>query len=138
MHVPSSGVTGRKDDYDKDKPQTSDPYVCTFKPWFEEQLKSLQMTVQWSGHENRNFYHDCLNGDLNSECFFASVSDDDDSHFGHLSSRDDWHWFTYGSKLWKATSVEDAELKKLEALFGILYTDLPEIYPELPELDEFD
>jgi len=111
-------VTGRKDDEAND----SDPWVCTFKPWFEEQLKSLQMTVQWSTHEKRNDIHNCLNGNTDTWCGFASVFEDD-SHFAHFSSRDDWKWFTYGSKLWNATSVEDPELAKLKSLFEILYTE---------------
>jgi hypothetical protein len=111
-------VTGRKDDEAND----SDPWVCTFKPWFEEQMKSLQMTVEWSRHQNRNDFHDCLNGDVETNCGNASIWDDE-SHFAHFSSRDDWHWFTYGSKLWSATSIEDPELAKLKSLFKILYTE---------------
>ena len=115
-------VTVRKDDEDTDNEQSSDPWVCTFKPWFEEQLKSLQMTVQWSTHEKRNYIHNCLNGNNDTWCGFASIFEDD-SHFAHFSSRDDWKWFTYGSKLWNATSVEDPELAKLKSLFKILYTE---------------
>jgi len=115
-------VTGRKDDEANDSEPWVCTFICTFKPWFEEQLKSLQMTVQWSSHDNNNHHHDCLNGDVATYCGFASVFEDD-SHFAHFSSRDDWKWFTYGSKLWNATSVEDPELAKLKSLFEILYTE---------------
>ncbi len=44
---------------------------------------------------------------------------DDGAHFTNLGS-DDWVAWTYGSKLWKATSVRDPELAKLERLFHTL------------------
>jgi hypothetical protein len=50
-----------------------------------------------------------------------------DTHFvsnaqAHLASRagEDWDCFTYGAKLWKATSTDDAELEKLKKLFESL------------------
>jgi hypothetical protein len=46
---------------------------------------------------------------------------DDGQHFTNLGS-DDWVYWTYGSKLWKATSVRDPELTKLERLFHTLNT----------------
>jgi len=89
---------------------------CTFKPWFETQLNSLGMTVQWTSRMNENDTHMCLG------CSGRSVWDDD-CHFCHFSSRDDWFCFTYGSKVWNAKSANDKELLKLESLFQILYHD---------------
>lgn len=93
-------------------------FQCTFKPWFEGLLESMGMTTMWSTHLNENHNHICL-GDNQAA---ASVWDDD-SHFAHFSSRDDWFWFTYGSKLWNAKSVDDPELQKLKRLFDVLLTE---------------
>ncbi len=47
-----------------------------------------------------------------------------DSHFVETTMRGGFlHKFTYGSKLWKARSVDNPELKKLERLFQLLNTD---------------
>ena len=46
---------------------------------------------------------------------------DDGQHFSNLASQD-WFCWTYGSKLWKATSVGDPELAKLESLLHYLDT----------------
>jgi hypothetical protein len=44
---------------------------------------------------------------------------DVDSHFHH-HIRENWYHWSYGSRLWKATSVDDPELGKLRALFAAL------------------
>ena len=74
-----------KDEYNK---QIPDKWICTFNTWLKEQWKSLQKTVQWSRHENRNNCHDCLQGDLASEFGFTSVLEDD-SHFAQFTNIDD-------------------------------------------------
>lgn len=113
----SCAVTGRL--YEDDI--SNETMACTFKPWFEGQLESLGMVVQWSKMKNENRMHICLNGS-DQYCPFASVWDDD-CHFSHFSGRGDWFWFTYGSKLWNAQSVNDTELLKLKSLFEILLHD---------------
>ena len=118
----SCGITGRKENDDDEDEPIIDSDDCTFKPWFEQQLKSLQMTVQISLQENRNDTHICLSGNTDFRSCNASVYDDD-SHFAHFSSKHDWNWFTYGSKIWEATSVEDPELEKLKNLFTLLNKD---------------
>ena len=46
---------------------------------------------------------------------------DFDAHFVETTMRGGFlHKFTYGSKLWKAGSVDNPELKKLERLFELL------------------
>lgn len=111
------GMAGRND-----YSEQSTGMACTFKPWFENHLASLGMTIQWSTFKNENRQHICLNGSENYS--YGACTWDDDSHFSHFSSKDDWVWFTYGSKLWKAESVNDPELQKLKSLFLILSKDI--------------
>ncbi len=48
---------------------------------------------------------------------------DVDTHLVGIGSSD-WGYFTYGSKLWKACSVDDPELRKLVMLFEKLQEEL--------------
>ena len=107
--------SGRIPDY-----MTSDQYApCTFKQWFESHLASLGMETKMSLFQGENKNHICLHGkDVRAK--EAGVVFDDDTHFSHYSFRDNWTRFTYGSKLWAASNVNDPELLKLKSLFGIL------------------
>ena len=90
---------------------------CTFKPWFEQVLQEHGMSV---GHD--------VDVPKVYGCVCQSHNDvfDDGQHFTNFA-RCDWKCWTYGSKLWKATSVGDVELAKLENLFWTLRTlDLKE------------
>ena len=73
---------------------------CTFKSWFEQMLRGHDMSIG----SVVNSGNDVL----------------DDGHHFRNSARQDWFCWTYGSKLWKATSVGDPELAKLERLFKTL------------------
>jgi hypothetical protein len=85
---------------------------CTFKPWFEQVLREHDMSV---GHVVDVPRIDGSLVDSDNNVF------DDDQHFTNFAGAD-WRWWTYGSKLWKATSVRDPELAKLERLFRTLHT----------------
>jgi hypothetical protein len=87
---------------------------CKFKPWFEQRLKKCEIDVQ-IGHPSKdiNFiFHEC-----NSN-FVLEM----DSHLVNMG-RLDWNFFTYGSKFFKATTVEDPELQKIKTLFEELDRD---------------
>jgi len=68
---------------------------CQFKPWFEAQIREVDMSVG------------------------VDALRDDGHHFSNLGSAD-WNTFVYGSRLWKASSVADLELGKLSRLFHAL------------------
>ena len=94
---------------------------CTFKPWFENHLMTLEMQTARVEHDENSKPHICINGNLDDNPMHSVI--DHDSHICHFSGRDDWFWFTYGAKLWKAKSVNDPELQKLKSLFTILYRE---------------
>jgi len=83
--------------------------ACAFKAWFEAILKELDMDVAVS---------------LPAAAVWVHVKEvdpdrsllDDGVHFTNLGA-DDWVAWTYGSRLWKAASVSDPELAKLQRLF---------------------
>jgi hypothetical protein len=73
---------------------------CTFKTWFEQVLREHDMSIGSVVNSGNNGL--------------------DDGHHFRNSVRQDWFCWTYGSKLWSATSVGDPELVKLERLFKTL------------------
>ena len=85
---------------------------CKFKPQFEYELREHDMSFAcglphvpiWVDGSVVNSRNNVL---------------DDGHHFTNLGSHD-WVSWTYGSKLWKATSVDDPELAKLKSLFETL------------------
>jgi hypothetical protein len=82
------------------------------KAWFEETLKELDMDVAVALPAEPVWVHvKVVDPD--------STVLDDGAHFTNLGG-DDWVCWTYGSKLWKAASVRDPELAKLERLFRTL------------------
>ena len=87
---------------------------CAFKPWFDQVLQDHHMGVA-VGLPPEPVWVDGSVVDSGTDVL------DDGQHFTNLGS-DDWVYWTYGSKLWKATSVRDPELVKLERLFHTLNT----------------
>lgn len=102
-------VSGR---YLIDDGEVAETKPCTFKPWFEQVLREHDMSI---GH-----VVDAPRAD-GSVCDSGNDVFDDGRHFTNFAGCD-WRWWTYGSKLWKATSVRDPELAKLERLLHYLDT----------------
>ena len=100
-------VSGR---YESEPGEVAEKKPCTFKPWFEQVLREHDMSV---GHVVDLPRVDGSVVDSHNDVF------DDDQHFTNFAG-EDWVWWKYGSKLWKATSVRDPELAKLERLFHYL------------------
>jgi hypothetical protein len=87
---------------------------CAFKAWFEQTLQELGMDVAVGLPAEETWVHV-------QEVDPDSALLDDGAHFTNLGA-DDWVAWTYGSRLWKAVSVSDPELAKLEGLFRTLDT----------------
>jgi hypothetical protein len=85
---------------------------CAFKAWFEATLRELEMVVA-VGLPAGAVWVDGSVVDSGNDVL------DDGAHFTNLGA-DDWVAWTYGSRLWKAASVRDPELAKLEGLFRTL------------------
>ncbi len=91
---------------------TDENKPCTFKPWFEQMIRDHNMNIGY-GIPDVPIWVD------GSVCDSGNNVLDDGQHFTILGRQDWLHW-TYGSRLWKATSVLDPELAKLERLFKTL------------------
>ena len=102
-------VSGR---YESDHGEVAEMKPCTFKPWFEQVLREHEMNA---GHVVDVPRVDGSVVDSHNDVF------DDGQHFTNFAGKD-WVCWTYGSTLWKATSVRDPELAKLERLFRTLNT----------------
>ena len=102
-------VSGR---HEKRYGETDENKPCTFKPWFEQILGEHDMSIG-RGLPDVPIWVD------GSVCDSGNNVLDDGHHFSNLASQD-WFCWTYGSRLWKATSVLDPELAKLERLFKTL------------------
>ena len=85
-----------------------------FKAWFEETLDELGMDVAVGLPDKEMWVHV-------QEVDPDHALLDDGAHFTNLGA-DDWVAWTYGSRLWKAASVSDPELVKLQRLFLTLDT----------------
>jgi hypothetical protein len=88
--------------------------TCVFRPWFEQVLREHDMSVAYGLPDVPIWVDGTVVDDHNNVL-------DDGHHFSNLASQD-WFCWTYGSKLWKATSVHDPELTKLVRLFRTLET----------------
>ena len=104
-------VSGR---YEMDVGEIPEKKPCVFKPWFEQVLREHDMSVGIGLPDEPVWVDGSVVDDHNSVL-------DDGQHFTNLGS-EDWISWTYGSKLWKATSVRDPELAKLQRLFRVLNT----------------
>lgn len=104
-------VSGR---HESDYGEVAEKKPCKFKPWFEQVLREHDMSIA-RGLPDVPIWVDGSVVDSHNDVL------DDGHHFSNLASQD-WFCWTYGSKLWKATSVHDPELAKLERLFQYLDT----------------
>ena len=104
-------VSGR---YASDDGEIPEKKPCVFKPWFEQVLREHDMSVGLGLPDAPIWVDGSVVDDHNDVL-------DDGQHFSNLASHD-WFCWTYGSKLWKATSVGDPELAKLKRLFHTLNT----------------
>ena len=100
-------ISGR---YLIDDGEVAERKPCTFKPWFDQVLREHDMSIGY-----------CPVEWLDGIVFNSNAQDLNDQHFSFFF-RQDWAFWTYGSKLWKATSVGDPELAKLERLLHYLNT----------------
>ena len=89
-----------------------DAKKCAFTPWFEAKIAECGLTYGYENQESTEQEHMSNKGIYvcNIDCHLVK----DPTHDG------DWGSFTYGSRLWKAKTVNDPELKKLEKLFELL------------------
>jgi hypothetical protein len=86
--------------------------TCRFIPWFEAKLTECGLTYENLPHTHSHTFH--VSNSMAPVC-------DVDSHFVETAMMGGFiHKFTYGSKLWKAQSVESPEIKKLEKLFELI------------------
>jgi hypothetical protein len=101
-------VSGRKD-----TDTVSAGFACKFEPYFRALLQECGLeslnagpmaAIEHISNNSGNFVYDS------------------DTHLIRVG-RDDWVHFTYGSRLWKATTVCDPELVKLRTLFDKLNED---------------
>jgi hypothetical protein len=83
--------------------------ACSFVPWFEKQLAKCGLESATIDDQSKHFQHESM------------LAWDIDTHFVHDGGLDD-HWlqFSYGSKLHRATSIENPELQKLKRLFELI------------------
>ena len=105
-------VSGRLDEDDE-----AAGFECYFKPYFDALLLECEIdTKNGGGGEGRQHMSNSSgNWVYDEECHIVRIG------------RDDWAFFTYGSKLWNATSVDDPELLRLSNLFAKLEEEDDEI-----------
>jgi hypothetical protein len=107
-------VSGR---LDEDEDGEAAGFECCFKPYFDALLLECEIeTKNGGGGEGRQHM-----SNSSGNCVY-----DEECHIVRLG-RDDWAFFTYGSKLWNATRVDDPELLKLSNLFAKLEEEDNEI-----------
>jgi hypothetical protein len=97
--------------------------ACLFKPWFEAKLVECGIETTEDQHPPtapESFEDmDKDDGMLVHECDSSNFVRNKDAHLVTLLEND-WRFFTYGSRLFRAKSVNNPELKKLARLFEIL------------------
>lgn len=104
-------VTGRMDD----DAVIDEPKQCDFIPWFEQKIAACGLISGFVLGESERKTHisNTLNGVWDVDCHFVKIP----------MMGGDWSGITYGSKLWKAQTANDPELKKLEMLFEMIGPD---------------
>jgi hypothetical protein len=112
-------VSGRIDDGET----VSFTRQCAFKPWFEARLAASGLNTHAVGlpaSPTRTVLAAAAGRHDTTQLY-----DGADAHFHHVDGRDDWadSW-TYGVRLWGARDARDAELLKLERLFGLLREEI--------------
>ncbi len=97
-------MSGRKDELNGEE---AAGFECSFKPYFNSLLLECGISSMngGGGHGFQHISNASGNWVFDEECHLV------------LIGRDDWFNFTYGAKLWKATSVGDPELSRLRILF---------------------
>jgi hypothetical protein len=112
--------------YGRSNTGNPDNVVCTWRPLFEAKLAELGILISDHQPYSDQLEHECAT-------YFTYVTDQE-SHIvnilnlnmgeceDEMGDSHDWNIFTYGSKLFKATSTKDPELQKLVALFEWLDT----------------
>ncbi len=101
-------VSGRKDE---EKRTSKRAGCCTFKPYFEALLAEYGLTVGYVESSSV-----ACNDETEPD---GNMVYDNDVHLVYVG-REDWVMFTYGAKLWRASSCQDPELQKLVRLFEVL------------------
>ena len=88
---------------------------CGFISWFEAKVAACDLIVGYVLRDSTQSQHvsNPLNGVWDTDCHIVKIV-----MFGG-----DWSLFTYGSRLWKAKTVNDPELEKLKKLFELLSCD---------------
>ena len=86
--------------------------TCQFIPWFEAKIKQCDLIHEGMPPQHMHVTH--VSDSSGCVC-------DVDSHFVESDVMGVFMYkFTYGSKLWKAKSVDNPELKKLKKLFQLI------------------
>jgi hypothetical protein len=86
--------------------------TCKFIPWFQEIMAECGLI-----YESLPETHSHTDHPSDTSLPVCNV----DSHFVETALTGGFLFqFTYGSKLWKAKSTDNPEIKKLEKLFGLL------------------
>ena len=115
-------VSERKDS-DLQK-KAADGLRCIFKPYFDALLCECEIISKKGGSGERIQHMSNTTGNyvFDEDCHVVQIHTagnfafDKDCHLVQLG-KDDWYAFTYGSRLWKANSVNNPELLKLRKLF---------------------
>lgn len=104
-------VTGRMDN----DTVIDEPKKCDFIPWFEEKITTCGLIAGSILRDSKEQTHmsNSLNHVWDVDCHFVKIP----------MMGGDWSAITYGSKFWKAKTVNDPELKKLEKLFELIGPD---------------
>ena len=98
---------------------SENPWTCLFAAWLETQILNCGMLIERGSMQNKCIMgHDCnpTKWVIDSDVHFIRKAD------AHMPSQEGtkWRYFTYGSKIFNATSVNDPEIRKLKKLFEIL------------------
>ena len=98
--------------------------VCTFGPWFAKKAKSFGLTIMKPKYPHNKPWPAEIEG--HDSCPDLLVIDLD----CHLVNKDgpEWTNFTYGRRLWGASTVDNPELAKLAKFFE--YLDTYRLTPE--------
>jgi len=92
--------------------------ICGFKPAFESFAAVHGLTFGKASHPIDECLDECHTHISGDNCLFVY---DIDAHIIQIDNGSRW---TYGTKLWKAKSVSDPELKKLVVLFKAIDTQV--------------
>jgi len=109
--------------------------VCAWRPLFEAKLSELGIVFSNEPDSPLWLRHECAAGNM-----YQYVIDHDSHIVNYRNLYDplnrpishDWNSFTYGSKFFNITTVNDPELQKLMALFEWLV-----VPPDDPNYEDF-